>query len=325
MKRALVLVVVLATAALAQPAAEEATKLLFDGEFTRALHVVDTALGKTKDSGQAARLLLLRGQCLLALGRAEQAQAAFVAALKKDVTAELDAATANPDALELFDQARQGFPGRLSIAVASGQASVRVDGKSHGPAPLTLELPAGPHVVEATAPDGKRARAEVDVKAGRRLEVVLPWPAAAAPPADAPVAVAPPTPTPTPGPAPGDAPARPAATVSAGTPRSHLGWIPLGAGVAVAGVGGILLWQAEVRYQRLANGTEPLTPDEEWDAVDRGPVLQTLGWVGLGLGAAAIATGAVLLALPPSDGKPTVSAVVTPDGTAWVGLGGRWP
>ncbi|MBL8921913.1 MAG: hypothetical protein JNJ54_23885 [Myxococcaceae bacterium] len=461
------LLVVCSTFAFGQPAVEQARQLLGDGEFARALKVVDVALPATKDANAAAKLLLVRGQCLLALGQADKASAAFSSALKKDLGSELDEATASPQAVELLEKARAGLPALVSISVLNGEATVRVDGKPVGPAPLTLELGGGAHVIEATTRDGRGARTNLEVQPGRRVEVNLllerpaavavapvtppasaaspgptptapaaPSPAASASPAPAmPGAAAPATPQPAraptepaltvtaadvaagtpqgarrapppaptttatgpvpsaaaspgptsagarpaaptapaptttarpaptaPSPDPTNAGARPAApapspassiaaagptpsrttapapaapaavttplsaepTVSASTerPRSKIGWVPLTAGALIAGGGGVSLWQANVRYTLLTSRAT-LTPAQERDAVQNGPLLQTLGWVGVGLGAAAIVTGVVLLAAPP-EGAPSVSALVTPHG-AFVGVSGRLP
>jgi hypothetical protein len=372
------LVVCCSTFAFGQPAVDEARRLFGDGEFARALKVVDTALPGAKDATHAAKLLLVRGQCLLALGQADKAAAAFTAALKKDLASELDVATASPQAIELLEKARAALPALVSIAVVNGEASVRVDDKPVGPAPLTVELGDGLHVIQASARDGRVAKAEVEVRAGRRVEVNLllerapvvtpaPGPAvqASVDPAAAPKTVAqpapksvarptpesvtPPSPKPVAPPAVAQAspesvaqpspdlkrgvqsapaplveppPAPPIVSTPAERPRSKLGWIPVAGGAVLAGAGGVSLWQANVRYQ-LLTGRSTLTPAQERDAMQTGPLLQTLGWVGVGVGAAAVATGVVLLALPSGD-APAVSALVMPGG-AFVGVAGRFP
>lgn len=359
------LLLVCSTLAFGQPAVDQARQLLGDGEFARALKVVDAALPAAKDATLAAKLFLVRGQCLLALGQADKAAAAFTAALKKDLTSELDVATASPQAIELLEKARAALPALVSIAVVNGEASVRVDDRPVGPAPLTVELADGLHVIQASARDGRVAKADVEVRAGRRVEVNLlleratpppspavvqpapepkpvvqpapepkpvvqlapepkpvvqpaPEPKPVAPPASEPKPVATPTPVPS---ATVPPPAPPIVSTPAERPHSKLGWIPVAGGAVLAGAGGVSLWQANVRYQ-LLTGRTTLTAAQERDAVQTGPVLQTLGWVGLGLGAAAMATGVVLLALP--GDAPAVSALVMPGG-AFVGVTGRLP
>lgn len=314
------LVVVLlseASAAFAQPAAlTEASRLLAEGEFGRALKKLDAAVKRTTVPAELAALQLARGRCLLALSRRPQALEAFTTALQHDVTI-APGEDASPDALALFDEARAAFPGTLAVTV-DGEANVHVDGRDLGPAPLKLQLRHGTHEVEAIASDGRSAHQAVQVLAGRPVEVALVLPPAApvlATPSPAPVVTAPRT----------DSPALSAREAPA---RSRAGWIPLGAGVVVAAAGGVSLWQARVQYDRLTGTTQPpLSADEEQSAVSTGKTLQTVGWIGVGVGAAAAVAGVVMLALPPApqgtSAHPVVS--VAPDGSVWLGLAGVWP
>lgn len=306
-----------ASPAFAQPTAlTEATRLLAEGEFERALKKLDAAVKRTTVPAELAALQLTRGKCLLALSRRPQALAAFTAALQHDVSIE-PGEDASPDALALFDEARAAFPGTVAVTV-DGEAHVRVDGRDLGPAPLKLQLRHGDHQVEAIAPDGRSARQVVEVRAGLPLDVALALPPPTPPTASAGVTEPPLASDP-----------GPLATEREGPRRSRVGWIPLGAGVVVAAAGGVSLWQARVQYDRLSDPSRPpLTPDEERSAVSTGKTLQTVGWVGVGLGAAAAVAGAVLLALPPStDGGAAVQPVasVAPDGSVWLGLAGVWP
>jgi len=105
-------------------------------EFERALKKSDAALKKAKDAAETAKLQLARGQALLALGENDKARAAFSAALKADPTAELDASRASPDAVRVFEKARSELPATVSITVPNGSASIIIDDKDMGPAPL---------------------------------------------------------------------------------------------------------------------------------------------------------------------------------------------
>lgn len=321
--RTLLLGVVLVVAApvwAQSPALREATRLLADGEFERALKTLDAAVKRSSAPAELAALHVERGKCLLALARRPQARAAFTAALSQDVGVEVGD-DASPDAVALFSEARAAFPGRVTVTVEA-EASVQVDGRDLGPAPLTVALPHGSHVIDVTAADGRRAQRAVQVQAGRELSVAVPLPPLPPRPpiVEAPVLSPPEAPAP--------APVAAAATAGA-TSRSSSGWVVAGAGVAVAVGGGLCLWQAGVQYDRIADPSAPaLTDDELRRAAATGRALQPLGWVGLGVGAAAIATGAVLLALPPStpaDPKPTVVGGLAPGGGGWVGVGGRLP
>lgn len=317
------LVVVLlsaASAALAQPAAlTEASQLLAEGEFARALKKLDAAVKRTSVPTELAALQLTRARCLLALSRRPQALAAFTAALEHDVTIE-PGDDASPDALALFDEARSAFPGTLAVTV-DADATVRVDGRDLGPAPLKVQLRHGAYDVEAIAADGRSARQTVQVRAGRPVDLALNLPPPAPPagsPTPAPVVAAPPA-----------TDGAPLATTREGPPRSRVGWIPLGAGVAVTAAGGVSLWQARVQHDRLTNTTlPPLSTAEEQSAISTGKTLQTVGWIGVGVGAAAAVAGVVLLALPPAPSADAAAhpvASVAPDGTVWLGVVGVWP
>jgi hypothetical protein len=94
--------------------------------------------------------------------------------------------------------------------------------------------------------------------------------------------------------------------------------IPAAAGVLAVAGGTVALVQARGIHSELSNPQSSYwdgNPDSSVaaarSAAAQGSVLQTLGYVGLGLGAAAIATG-VVLALR-ADSEPAVSAVLTKD------------
>ena len=97
----------------------------------------------------------------------------------------------------------------------------------------------------------------------------------------------------------------------------------LAGGAIVTGVGIVSFLQANDRYQLLKTGRN-VTPAQQLDARTNGPVFATLGWVGVGLGVTAIATGVVLLVLP-SGSEPNVGALLGPDGSLWLAFGGRFP
>jgi hypothetical protein len=70
-------------------------------------------------------------------------------------------------------------------------------------------------------------------------------------------------------------------------------WVPAAAGVAVAGAGGICLWQANVRLQALqsADKSVPLATAQGYR--NEGTALQVAGFTAVGLGAAAVVAGAI--------------------------------
>jgi hypothetical protein len=56
-------------------------------------------------------------------------------------------------------------PGKLTVAITPW-CDLTVDGEARGRAPLTLELPAGPHHVECSQPSGARVVRDVTLEAG---------------------------------------------------------------------------------------------------------------------------------------------------------------
>ncbi len=324
MNRALVLGCVLACSAFAQKgdAVSEVDTLYGEGEFERAIKKADVGIARSKSANEAARLQLAKGLSLLAIGKADKARAAFVAGLKKDATVRLEAARVSPEALELFTRALAEFPATVTISVSNGGGSVRVDGQAMGPAPLTTQVTAGAHVFEVTAGDGRTARVEETIEAGARTPVLLTLPA----PTVAPQQVADATPAPLVESEP-EAPATtpPVDVIKPAAKRSLVGLVPLIGGALVTGAGVFSFIGASTTHRQL---TDPFInvqfSDGERIAND-GKIYQALGWVGTTVGGVAMATGIVLLALPPSDdSKPTVSAFMTPGG-GMVSVQGRLP
>ena len=297
-----------------------ASKAMADGDFEKALATLDAALPKTSDAAEAARMQLARGECLIALGKRDKAALAFKAALAKDPSIEPDRKRASPDVVEFFESTRATVPGVVSITVKNGEATVRVDDRSMGPAPLSLELTAGAHRVSAQASDGKTASATIDVAAARKLQVDLELRAPTPEPKAEPVAEAPKPAGESAVPPP---PPPPQVEAKSGSSLRTPGWVALGGGVVVGGAGAVLLVRANQRYSTLT-GPGPIDVKTANAAVSDGNLFQPLGWAGIGLGAAAIAAGVLMLLLPGSD-APSVSALVLPDGTAWVSVGGRFP
>ena len=101
-------------------------------------------------------------------------------------------------------------------------------------------------------------------------------------------------------------------------------WLPSAAGLAVGAAGGVLLGFARRDHELLTiPGPERLTDQAAQKLSDEGEIVQTLGFVGVGVGAAALVAGAGLLifgAPPPL----TPSVAVTGQG-AVLSLGGRFP
>jgi tetratricopeptide (TPR) repeat protein len=100
-----------------------------------------------------------------------------------------------------------------------------------------------------------------------------------------------------------------------------LGFIPLGVGVASAGVSVFLLISAKGKYDSLNNGTVPLA--EAPGARDSGKTFATMGYVFSGVAAAGIAAAAVMFAVG-GESSTKVSFIAGPD-QAFVGVSGTLP
>ncbi len=114
---------------------------------------------------------------------------------------------------------------------------------------------------------------------------------------------------------------------------SDLGaWLLLGGGGLAAVVGGVLVAVGQGKHDEVedhqaraeAGIVDTLTRREAFELRDDGDSLKTTGWIGLGVGVAALATGAVLLATSDDDSTGVhVGAAVSGDGAGMV-LSGRF-
>jgi hypothetical protein len=291
----------------------EVKKDMAAGEFERALKKLDAALKKSTDSAEQAQLQLTRGEALFALGTPDKAKAAFTAALQKDPEAELDVSRASPDAVKLFDKARAELPATLTITVVGGEANVSVDDKDLGPAPLTLQLEGGRHLVDAKGAGQRVAHREVTLTAGRKLalnlELAVPLPEfKSAPPQQ-----------PSPFLSPAELPL--VTTTEAAPPTgSFAPWVVVGVGGAALITGAVFTGLAGVEFGNA-------TSDPYRTSHTAAEVLQTraayqrdvvLGPVLLGAGAA-IAVGGVLWHLLGGTAPPPVALGVTSNGLVFTG------
>jgi hypothetical protein len=115
-----------------------------------------------------------------------------------------------------------------------------------------------------------------------------------------------------------------AALVSGSAGPRRFAWAPLAGGALLVAGGGVSFFLAGQTYSELSSG-KPLTEADGRSVVARGQTQELLGMVGIGLGAAALVTGAVMYALgPSSDGAPTALVAPVPGGAAVV-FSGRLP
>lgn len=100
-----------------------------------------------------------------------------------------------------------------------------------------------------------------------------------------------------------------------------LWWLPAVAGVAIGAGGAVGLGVAEGARARLA--TDTLTTAQADELLASGQTARTLGWVGVGVGSAAVVTGLAMLLLG-GDAPAAPVASITQDG-AVIGFTGRLP
>lgn len=180
--------------------------------------------------------------------------------------------------------------GELALTISEPDAVVFIDGASRGPYTAPLRLPAGEHLLRVERAEFFPFERRVQVPRGRRADVVVEL-----------------EPT----------PEKRARHRTANQRARTWGWIAVGGGAAIAlGGGGFLLWNqgqkndAEDEWERQRarwNPGESCDPDASQeddcrtrldsavDELDEARRRDAFGWIGVGVGAAAIGTGVVLL------------------------------
>jgi tetratricopeptide (TPR) repeat protein len=166
---------------------------------------------------------------------------------------------------------------------ATDEASVRIDGLVRGPTPLTVPVTAGVHKIHLERPGFESADAVVEVAPGERRDVELTMNK---------IAVAP------------TAPVLTDAEAAAARPRKPLrkiGWALIGAAAALGGMGaGFGIAESDVHRKAVA-AEMTSTKRADIDALhEEGDKLAIGAYVGLSLGAAALAASVIVFIL---DGK----------------------
>ncbi len=315
MRAVMIVVLSLVSVASAAPKAAAdpvaaATSAMAEADFDKALAVLTAGLKKPGlKQPMIAKLQRMRGEALVALQRLDEATVAFSAALAADPSLELDPTSASPDAVSAMDKARRQILSELTVSVTGAAADIKIDGDELGPAPLKTKVGAGTHKVEAVAADGHTVVKDIEIKPGVPLALTLELPAAVVAPGPAPTLMI--------------VTKRPAASSSSG--KSKLGFIPLGVGVAAAGAGVVFLVQARGKHDALVNPMGPrLDVPTEQQLVSEGGSYQTLGFVLMGVGAAAAVAGtAMLLFMSGSSSRVAIFAAPSTEGGV-VGLSGRF-
>lgn len=192
-----------------------------------------------------------------------------------------------------IDYLKQRIP---TVIVSRGEgaeaATIELDGVQLGSKSIGVEIPLdpGPHVLRATAPGYRDFEDTVTVSEGAREEIsieLVPLPKAEQPPAPPPKT-------------------EPEALSVKG--YGPLPFIVGGSGLVVAAVGGVLLGVSQGQASealRLCDGSSDCSnadPDDWADArslYDSARTTEAIGWVGVGVGVAAVAVGTVLYVMDP--------------------------
>jgi hypothetical protein len=70
-------------------------------------------------------------------------------------------------------------PVKATFRTEEPGATLKVDENDAGKTPVTVALGPGPHVIQVIAPDGRSTEQQLDVKPGRKLDILVPLPARA--------------------------------------------------------------------------------------------------------------------------------------------------
>jgi hypothetical protein len=298
---------------------ESARALMDDGDASYDAHNYEAAL-QAYDAANAIMKVPTTGyavaKTLAALGRLVEARDAAVLVTHMP---------SKPNETRPFVQARtaaEALSNELQAAIASllitvdgvptEAVQVEVDGIPMAAALLghARKTDPGPHVVHASATGYSEDRREVTLARGQSASVALnlrKLPAAEPTPPSA-ALIPPPLP-----PAPLSPPQRqsePSAASSRGT--RTLGLVLAGSGVVLVGVGGLLALHARSNYAGAS--CDPDGCDREgYDTQTRARSLGVATTVMMSVGAAALATGAVVFLLAPSS-SPNTRFAVSPRG-----------
>jgi tetratricopeptide (TPR) repeat protein len=232
------------------------------GEYQEAVQLLTRAAAGSSEPKVVAQAFLYLGLSHAVMGDQGAAEQAFVSALQRDPQLRPDPYRIKPDLVALFERIRERQRGVLRVEADRADATIAVDGRPAGRAPLRLSLPIGVHRVEVRAPGGTSERREVVLAPGGEKSITARL-----------AKVEPVTPR-------ASAPGR----------RRLWTWMAAGGGAACAVAAGAL-W-ASVRSD-LDRYHDPATPDErarELEDPIRRKVLATNVMIGLGsaFGAAAV-------------------------------------
>ena len=281
------------------------------------------------DLSPAYKVLYNIGQVNVALGDAVAAVDAYEKYLEQGGN-EIPASRRQAVQAELAEQ--RARIGTVVLACNPDGTSVQIDGKLVGTTPLAapIRLTSGKHSLTLIAKNHDPLIRELEVVGKNQVTLELSLQpvgpvAGVEPPPKAPDAV----PAPAASTAPSTA-ATPAVAPTARTPDSApntrtqliVGYSSVAGGAALAVAGGVLAWvgvdkahSAQDKERAAATAKDGTAWDLAHSDLQSAKTLNTLGWVGIGVGAAAIAGGLTLVASAPKS-HDSHALTVTPWKTA---------
>ncbi len=158
---------------------EQGQKLFNQGDIDAALKMLDAAAADGGEPAVMEKVHLLRAQSFAARQDFVRAEEAFALALEANPDVALDPARVDPTVVKLLESVRSRLTGTLVVNSTPVGATVLLDGRAAGLAPLTLTPVVGKHKLEAQWGDGPRQAIELQVRPRRESRVE--WVQSAAP------------------------------------------------------------------------------------------------------------------------------------------------
>ncbi len=182
----MILPALIAAVALAQPDAslEAGRTALAEGEFERAIAILDAASRQSLDDALLAQIHLARGEAYAALQQYGAMEVAFAQALTHDPDVRLDPATVDPKRVSLLEALRSTLRGQLDVEVVPAGATLLLDGNALGAPPWKDTVAIGTHSLEIVPPTGAPVVLRVKVRPDRTERVRFEFPAPTAGPQD---------------------------------------------------------------------------------------------------------------------------------------------
>ena len=215
----------------------------------------------------------------------------------------------------------------VSLKCSPDGASIQVDGKVIGTSPLAapIRLTKGSHTLTLIAKNYDSLIRALEVAGNDQVTLELSLQPTGPIPRDEPSPNAPdavPVPVSKPSPVTTMAlppPAPPHDSAPTGNNQLIIGYSSAAAGAALVIAGGVLAWVGKDKADTAQNNEKSAKDGPAWDLahsdLQSAKTLNTLGWVGVGVGAAALAGGLVLVASAPAS-RDAHALVVAPWKTA---------